>query len=56
MVKLQYNNIFLGNVLTFCITVTFAPKSDSIVPTKGTGARPENSNMFNPFNGMLVKI
>lgn len=42
-------------LLTLCITVTFAPKSANILPTKGIGARPENSNTFNPFKGMFIR-
>lgn len=60
----MYNSIFFYKnknfasaitLLTFSITVTFAPKSANTFPTKGTGASPENSNTFNPFKGILPK-
>ena len=43
----------MGSGLGLSILTTSAPKSLSIVPQNGTGARPPNSNTFTPFNGVV---
>ena len=47
-------DIILKIIFTLSTLITFAPKSDNIMPHIGAGANPANSITLSPFNAIAL--